>query len=77
MPRPVTNYPLQIEWMCQGEDDKPVSNFYPKVLSKINVKCDDGTEVRVRMKLCFGNKSLYKSFAFSLPYIHYLFRHTL
>lgn len=49
------NYPLQIEWMCRDKDDKPVSNFYPKVLSKIDVKYDDGIEVRVRVKLCFGN----------------------
>lgn len=49
------NYPLQIEWMCKGKEGKPVSNFYPKVVGKIDVKCAGSTETRVRVKLCFHN----------------------
>ena len=44
----------EIEWICKDEKGRDISNFFPTVLKKIEIKSANGTEYSVELELCFN-----------------------
>lgn len=44
----------EIDWICKDENDRNISNFFPTVLKKIEIKSVNGTEYSVELELYFN-----------------------